>query len=69
VTFQDKNNTVHIVVSSGAAPSIHSVASELARQRRRTPSLRVGRAVGRHDQGHAGDEGGLRMMIESFRWG
>jgi hypothetical protein len=41
VTFQDKNNIVHIVVSSGAAPSIHSVASELARQRATTPSLRV----------------------------
>jgi len=41
VTFQDKNNIVHIVVSSGAAPSLHSVASELTRQRSTTPSLRV----------------------------
>ena len=41
VTFQDKSNIVHVVVSSGAAPSPQSVASELARQRRTTPSLRA----------------------------
>lgn len=41
VSFQDKNNIVHIVVGSGAAPSLHSVASELTRLKKTTPSLVV----------------------------
>ena len=44
VTFQDKNNIVHIVVASDGAPTPHSAAAELGRERARTPSLRVASA-------------------------
>ena len=39
VTFRDKNNLVHIVVASGAAPSVASVAAQLNALKRATPSL------------------------------
>jgi hypothetical protein len=42
VTFQDKNNVVHIVVSSGPPPTTASATSALARERSRLPSLQVG---------------------------
>jgi hypothetical protein len=43
VSFRDKNNVVHVVVSSGSQPSAASVAAELAKERARTPSLKAGR--------------------------
>ncbi|HEV3230537.1 MAG TPA: hypothetical protein VGY97_13755 [Solirubrobacteraceae bacterium] len=42
ITFQDKNNVVHIVVSSGPPPTTASATSALARERSRLPSLQVG---------------------------
>jgi hypothetical protein len=41
VTFQDKNNIVHITVGSGSAPTPSPVDAELAREKKTTPSLRV----------------------------
>ena len=42
VTFQDKNNIVHILVSRGPAPTSGSVTAELARERQSRPSLAYG---------------------------
>jgi hypothetical protein len=42
VSFRDKNNIVHIVVASGAAPTAASVRDELGRERAKTPSLSAG---------------------------
>ncbi len=42
VTFQDKNNLVHIVVASGSAPTPTSVATQLNRLRASSPSLQAG---------------------------
>jgi hypothetical protein len=39
VTFQDKNNLVHVVVASGSAPTAASVSADLARLQGTTPSL------------------------------
>jgi hypothetical protein len=39
VTFQDKNNLVHIVIGHGSAPSVASVASQLGALKRTTPTL------------------------------
>ena len=39
VTFQDKNNLVHIVIGRGAEPSVASVAAQLSGLKRATPSL------------------------------
>jgi hypothetical protein len=41
VTFQDKSNIVRVAVGSGPAPTPRSVGAELARERPKTPSLRV----------------------------
>jgi hypothetical protein len=42
VTFQDKNNIVHITIGSGSPPTPSSVNAELAKQqKKKTPSLRV----------------------------
>ena len=41
VTFRDKNNLVHIVIASGAAPSVSAVRSELAKLKRSSPTLRA----------------------------
>jgi hypothetical protein len=46
VTFRDKNNIVHVVVASGAAPTPASVTAELAKQRRQ-PSRSRSRRAGR----------------------
>jgi hypothetical protein len=43
VSFRDKNNIVHVVVSAGGTPTARSVTAALARERARTPSLKVGR--------------------------
>ena len=42
VTFADKNNLIHIVVGTGAAPTPSRVAATLAAQAARTRSLRAG---------------------------
>jgi hypothetical protein len=42
VTFQDKNNIIHIVVSRGSTPAPATLMAALARQRRREPSLTFG---------------------------
>lgn len=42
VTFQEKNNIVHILVAAGPAPTPASTIAELARERRRQPSLTYG---------------------------
>jgi hypothetical protein len=39
VTFQDKNNLVHVLVTAGSAPKTSSVAAQLAKLRASTPSL------------------------------
>ena len=39
VTFSDKNNIVHIVVTSGGAPTAADVTAELNRLKHSTPSL------------------------------
>jgi hypothetical protein len=44
VTFQEKNNIVHIVVTRGAVPTPASTVAELARERQRQPSLAYGAA-------------------------
>ena len=41
VTFRDKNNLVHIVVTSGNAPTVASVRSELATLKRSSPTLQA----------------------------
>jgi hypothetical protein len=41
VTFQDKNNLVHVLVASGAAPTPASVSADLARLKASTPSLKA----------------------------
>jgi len=41
VTFKDKNNLVHIVVGSGAAPTTKQASIELARLKRSNRSLTV----------------------------
>jgi hypothetical protein len=42
VTFQEKNNIVHILVARGPAPTPTSAVAELARERQRQPSLSHG---------------------------
>jgi hypothetical protein len=42
VTFQEKNNIVHILVAPGPAPTPASTVAELARERKRQPSLTYG---------------------------
>ncbi len=42
VTFQDKNNLVHIVVASGSTPTPTSVATQLNKLRGSSPSLQAG---------------------------
>jgi hypothetical protein len=44
VTFQDKNNVIHIVVAKGSAPSLASVTAQLAGERPRLSSLAYGSA-------------------------
>ena len=39
VTFQDKNNRVHIFISRGGAPSVASVSAQLAALTKTTPTL------------------------------
>jgi hypothetical protein len=41
VTFRDKNNLVHIVVTSGNAPTVTAVRSELATLKRSSPTLQA----------------------------
>jgi len=41
VTFRDKNNLVHIVVTSGAAPTVAGVRAELAKLKSASPTLRA----------------------------
>jgi hypothetical protein len=41
VTFQDKNNLVHVVVAPGSAPTSSSVAAQLAKLHTATPSLKA----------------------------
>ncbi|OLE35373.1 MAG: hypothetical protein AUG48_10795 [Actinobacteria bacterium 13_1_20CM_3_68_9] len=42
VTFSDKGNSVHIVISKGAAPTVSSVAAELKKQAANDPTLKPG---------------------------
>jgi hypothetical protein len=42
VTFQEKNNIVHILVAPGSAPTPASTVAELARERQSQPSLTYG---------------------------
>jgi hypothetical protein len=42
VTFQEKNNIVHILVAPGPAPTPGSTVAELAHERQREPSLTYG---------------------------
>ena len=42
VTFQEKNNIVHILVAPGPAPTPASTVAELARERQSQPSLTYG---------------------------
>jgi hypothetical protein len=42
VTFQDKNNVIHVTVSRGAAPAASSVTAQLAAERQRQPTLAYG---------------------------
>jgi hypothetical protein len=44
VTFQEKNNVIHVLLSRGPVPSTASVTAELARERRSQPSLSYGAA-------------------------
>lgn len=39
VTFSDKNNIIHIAVEKGTAPTSATVAADLQRQKRQTPTL------------------------------
>jgi hypothetical protein len=41
VKFQDKNNLVHIVVGSGAAPTPQTASAQLAKLKQAAPSLKV----------------------------
>lgn len=41
VTFKDKNNLVHIVAGTGAAPTPGTASAQLARLKRSNPSLQV----------------------------
>jgi hypothetical protein len=43
VTFQDKNNVIHVTISRGSAPTPASVAAELARQKKASPTLVAGK--------------------------
>jgi hypothetical protein len=45
VTFQEKNNVIHILLSRGPVPSTASVTAELARERQSQPSLSYGAAA------------------------
>jgi hypothetical protein len=42
VSFRDKNNIVHVALTSGTPPTAASVKSALAKERARTPSLQAG---------------------------
>jgi hypothetical protein len=42
VTFRDKNNIVHVLISSGPPPTPSTVTAALGRERSRLPSLSVG---------------------------
>jgi hypothetical protein len=42
VTFQNKNNVIHVLVARGPAPTPASVTAELARERKSQPSLAYG---------------------------
>lgn len=42
VTFQEKNNIIHVLVSRGPAPTPASVTAELARERQGQPTLTYG---------------------------
>jgi hypothetical protein len=39
ITFADKNNRVHIVIGTGASPSVTAVSAELNKLKSQTPSL------------------------------
>jgi hypothetical protein len=43
VTFQDKNNVIHVTVSKGAAPTPASVAAQLAREKAGNTTLTAGK--------------------------
>jgi hypothetical protein len=43
VTFQDKDNTIHVVVGSGSPPKTASAKSELAKLKSSDPSVRAGK--------------------------
>jgi hypothetical protein len=45
LTFQSKNNVVHILVRNGSSPTTASVAAALAAQRAASPSLRASSPV------------------------
>ena len=42
VTFQDKDNTIHVTVTNDAAPTVSSVTSDLAKLASADPSLSTG---------------------------
>jgi hypothetical protein len=42
VTFSDKGNSVHVVISKGPAPTVSSVAAELKKQAASDPTLKPG---------------------------
>jgi hypothetical protein len=42
VTFQNKDNVIHVLISKGPAPTAGSVLGELARERQSRPSLTYG---------------------------
>jgi hypothetical protein len=39
VTFSDKNNIVHVAISTGGAPTVAGVTAELTRLKQSTPTL------------------------------
>ncbi|MDX6632653.1 MAG: hypothetical protein QOG26_658 [Solirubrobacterales bacterium] len=42
VTFENKSNTIHVVVSKGPAPTVASVSAEMAKLRAADPGLSAG---------------------------
>jgi len=43
LTFADKDNTVHVVISQGASPTVSSVSAELAKEAASDPTLKPGK--------------------------
>ena len=43
ITFADKDNTVHVVISHGGTPTVSSVSAELAKEATSDPTLKPGK--------------------------